>query len=83
MYVFIILFISSTGLTGHIQILVRAIVACKVPDTQKNDAFAKMGAAAGLSFVVGPLLGGILNSTSDGFFKIAVVLNIFAAINLG
>ncbi|KRT80588.1 membrane transporter [Oryctes borbonicus] len=70
------------GLTGHVQILVRAIVACTIEKSAQNDAFAKMGAAAGLSFVIGPLLGGVLNSMEDGFFKIAVLLNTFALINL-
>lgn len=71
------------GLTGHVQILLRAIVASTVPKSRQNETFAKMGASAGLSFIIGPILGGILNSTENGFFKIAVILNIFTAINLG
>ncbi|KAI4467673.1 major facilitator superfamily domain-containing protein 10 [Holotrichia oblita] len=71
------------GLTGHVQILVRAIVASTVPKSEQNETFAKMGAAIGLSLVVGPLLGGVLNSTENGMFKIAVLLNIFTVINLG
>ncbi|GJQ84336.1 hypothetical protein Trydic_g5274 [Trypoxylus dichotomus] len=71
------------GLTGHVQILIRAIVACTVEKNAQNGAFAKIGAAAGLSFVIGPVLGAVLNSTENGFFKIAVLLNVLTLINLG
>lgn len=65
------------------QILLKTLIADVVPKQHQNEVFGKMGALAGLSFIIGPILGGILHSFENGFLYIAFMLSSMSLISLG
>lgn len=65
-----------SGMTGATMSVANAYTADSTIPSQRSVAFGRMGAAAGVGFILGPMLGGILGGIDIRFpFYIAAILS--------
>ena len=83
MLVLVLLFVSRVldGLTGGNISVAQAYIADVTPPAERGKAFGLIGAAFGLGFIIGPVVGGLLGERF-GFSVPAFVAMAIAGINL-
>lgn len=71
------------GVFKHGQVLLRTIVTDQVPLEKQTQLFGQLKSVAGISFTLGPAIGGHLTEFENGFTYICCCAGILLAINIG
>lgn len=79
---FIILIIRlALGTFKHTQNLCKALVADCMPHDQQSMAYGKLNSATSFGFMIGPVIGGHIVESKDGFQLVAILTSIVFVIN--
>ncbi|XP_043270979.1 major facilitator superfamily domain-containing protein 9-like [Venturia canescens] len=79
--VLILCFRAILGIFKHTQVLIRTIITDRVPGDQQTLVFGYLKAVAGVSFTIGPAIGGNLAELENGFSYICYIVGVFFLLN--
>lgn len=81
---FIILLVRATlGVFKHTQVLIRAIIVDQVTENQQPLIFGRLKSVIGISFSLGPIIGGHLTEIEGGFTYVALIAGVIFGFNTG
>ena len=72
-----------TGLFKHSQSITKSLLADITSKDKQSSVLGKFNAASSFGFIVGPLIGGHIAETSNGFFKVSCLCGIIFIANSG
>ncbi|KAG8037516.1 hypothetical protein G9C98_005726 [Cotesia typhae] len=70
-YYIILLLRAAIGVFKHGQVLIRTIVTDQIPIENQSSLFGHLKSIAGISFTIGPAIGGHLSELDGGFRYVA------------
>lgn len=73
--------VSLIGIMKHTQLLSMACLSEVVPASEKPSYFGYFGAAIGVGFIIGPIIGGFLLELTDGFRWICTLTSLIFILN--
>lgn len=79
----ILLLRAIVGVFKHSQVLTRAIIVDQVPEEKQPLVFGRLKSVIGISFSLGPIIGGHLTEIDNGFTYIALCAGALFACNTG
>lgn len=72
-----------SAISNQTMVLIKALIADKLPSEQQSSVFGKLGAFAALGFIAAPILSGILLETEGGFYNLALLMTALTVTCLG
>lgn len=65
------------------MVLLKALIADKLPADKQSAIYGKLGAFAALGFILAPIISGIVLETKGGFYNLSLLLMTLSATSLG